>query len=94
MVEHGSSKIALASVIGGPDRVPPRVAAAAAGLRAVVGQVLDRARAAGIVGASVDVDEVYLLIRGMAHATAAVPPHPATLGRAIDLVVRGLTAPD
>lgn len=94
MVEHGSSKIGLASLLGGPDRVPPRIAAAAAELRAVVGKVVDRAKAAGVVDASVDVDEVYLLIRGMAHATAAGPPNPATLGRAIDLVVRGLTAAD
>jgi AcrR family transcriptional regulator len=93
MIESGSSKITLASMVGGPDHVPPGVAAAAAQLRAVVGQVLDRARAAGVVAASVHVDEVYLLIRGIAHATAIAPPDPATLRRAIDLVVRGLTTP-
>jgi hypothetical protein len=37
-------------------------------------------------------DEVYLLVRSLAHATAAMPVPPETLHRAADIVLAGLAS--
>jgi AcrR family transcriptional regulator len=86
MIDRGATKITLASLVG----FPPSVRAAADGLRATMSEILERAKAAGSVHADVTVDEVYLLVRGLAQATATLPAEPATTRRAIDIVLRGL----
>jgi AcrR family transcriptional regulator len=88
MIATGATKITLASLVG----FPPSVEAAAAELRATVAGIVERAKAAGAVHADITVDEVYLLIRGLAQATATMPASPATTRRAIDVVLRGLAA--
>jgi hypothetical protein len=40
----------------------------------------------------VTIDEVYVLIRGLAQATATMPPPSATLSGAIDIIWRGIAA--
>jgi AcrR family transcriptional regulator len=91
MIAVGATKITLASHIGGQADPPASVRAAAEGLRATMRQILERAQAAGAVHPDVTVDEVYLLIRALAQASAIQPPEPATIRRAIDIVLRGLT---
>ena len=90
MIETGATKLTLASLVGTRDAFPPDVRAAAEELRRTMGVILERAKAAGVVQPDVTVDEVYLLIRGLAHASATMPPSPATLRRAIDVIWRGV----
>jgi AcrR family transcriptional regulator len=92
MIETGATKITLASLVGERGVFPPSVMAAARDLRRTMGGILERAQAVGAVRDDVTIDEVYVLIRGLAQATATQPPPPATLKRAIDIVLRGLDA--
>jgi hypothetical protein len=55
--------------------------------------ILERAKAAGVVREDVSIDELYVLIRGLAQATATLPPPPATLSGAIDIIWRGIAPP-
>jgi AcrR family transcriptional regulator len=87
MIETGATKLTLATLVGEP---PPAVLAAAQGLRETISGLLERAKSAGAVHPDVTVDEVYVLLRGLSQATATMPPDPATLQRAIEIVHRGL----
>jgi hypothetical protein len=69
---------------------PPPVLAAAQDLRDTIDGLLERAKSDGAVHADVTVDEVYVLLRGLSQATATMPPDPATLQRAIEIVERGI----
>ncbi|SCG33914.1 TetR/AcrR family transcriptional regulator [Micromonospora humi] len=89
MIERGASKLTLASMLGGP---PPAVVAVAGELKAAVGAALRRAQAAGAVRPDVDVDEIYLLIRGLAQTAAATPVPARLLHRAVDVILDGLAA--
>lgn len=93
MIETGPAKITLASLAGGRDEIPPGVAAASRELRAAVEEVLRCAQDAGQARRETTVDEVYLLVRGLAHASAAMPVPPDTLRRAADIVLAGLASP-
>jgi AcrR family transcriptional regulator len=89
MVESGSTKLALGSVLG--DATPsPELKAAADGLRSMVREALQRAVEAGNVRPDVGVDEVYLLVRGLAQATTERPPSRATLEGAVAIVLAGI----
>lgn len=90
MVETGATKLALASLIGTDGGFPQSALAASGELRRAVGVVLRRAQDAGATPRTVTVDEVYLLIRGLAQATATMPVPPETLRRATDVVLAGL----
>ena len=70
MVERGASKLTLASMLGD---APPAVVAAASEVKAAVDTALRRAQVAGTVRPDVGVEELYLLIRGLAQTTAATP---------------------
>ena len=96
MIEAGSTKLTLATMLGDGDQLPDSVAAASGRLQVAVKEVLLRAQNDGRVRASVDVEEVYLLIRGLAQASATTTTRPDTLARAIDIVLAGLsgTNPD
>jgi AcrR family transcriptional regulator len=87
MIETGATKLTLATLVGEP---PERVLAAAHELRDTIGGLLERAKSSGAVHPDVSVDEVYVLLRGLSQANAALPPDPATLQRAIEIVHRGL----
>ena len=94
MIETGATKLTLASVLSDSAGIPDSAAAASSRLKAVVEAVLRRAQASGAVRASVTVEEVYLLIRGLAQASATTQTLPETLGRAIDVVLDGLAQPN
>jgi AcrR family transcriptional regulator len=93
MIETGPAKITLASLAGGRDKIPPGVVAASRELRASVDAILRHAQDAGQARHGVTTDEVYLLVRGLAHASAAMPVPPDTLRRAADIVLAGLASP-
>jgi len=88
MIERGASKLTLASMLGD---APPAVVTVAAEVKAAVDIALRRAQAAGSVRPEVGVEELYLLIRGLAQTTAAMPVPPAVLKRAIDVILDGFS---
>jgi AcrR family transcriptional regulator len=94
MIETGPAKIALASLMLEKGQFTPDIAAASAELRSAVDVTLNRARAAGQVRPEVTIDEVYLLIRGLAQASAAMPVSRETLHRAAGIVLAGLEKTD
>lgn len=87
MIERGASKLTLASMLGD---APVSVVTAAGEVKAAVDMALRRAQAVGAVRPEVGVEELYLLIRGLAQATAAAPVPAAVLDRAVDVVLAGL----
>lgn len=95
MIETGGTKITLVTSVGVPSEIPAGIVEASEQLRAAVDAVLQRARGAGQVRGEVTVDEVYLLVRGLAQASVTMPTVSApTLSRAVDIVLAGLTGPD
>lgn len=87
MIDTGATKLTLASLVGEP---PPNVRAAAEDLRHSMNVILERAKTAGAVHQHITIDELYVLIRGLAQATATMPPPRATLNGAIDIIWRGI----
>jgi AcrR family transcriptional regulator len=92
MITGGGAKIRLAALASTTGTVPPTVVEAAQELRAAVGVVLQRAQEVGAARASVEVDEVYTLLRGLAHASAASLVPQDVLQRAADIVLAGLAS--
>jgi len=92
MIETGATKIALMSLLGEGDTYPASAKTASLELRDAVATVLHRAQRDGSVDQSISVDEVYLLVRGLAQASATSRPTPRTLRRAADIVFAGLIA--
>jgi AcrR family transcriptional regulator len=90
MVETGATKLTLASLVGGRGDFPADARAAAGTLRGEVEVVLRRAQDIGAATQSVTVDELYLLIRGLAQATATMPTTDSTLRGAVDIVLTGI----
>lgn len=93
MIEDGATKLTLASALSDHGGFPASVGAASGRLQGIVRDVLRRAQDSGAVRASVQVDEVYLLIRGLAQASATMDTSARTLDRAVDLVLGGLAWP-
>jgi hypothetical protein len=62
--------------------------------KAAISEVLHRAQDSGTVQTSVTVEEVYLLIRGLAQASATMQVRLDTLDRAIEVVLAGLSRRD
>ncbi|MEV4539759.1 helix-turn-helix domain-containing protein [Asanoa sp. NPDC049518] len=87
MIERGASKLTLASMLG--DDAPPAVVAASTELKSAVNTALHRAQAAGSVRPDVGVEELYLLIRGLAQTTAATPVPAAVLDSAVEVILAG-----
>ena len=92
MIETGATKVALMSLLGEGDTYPASAKTASLELRDAVATVLHRAQRDGAVDQSISVDEVYLLVRGLAQASATSRPTPRTLRRAADIVFAGLIA--
>ena len=89
MIDTGATKLTLISLVGA-WRDPPPVQAAAETLRATMDGILVGAKAAGAVHHDVTVDELFVLVRGLAQAAATLPLAPGTLSGAIEIVYRGL----
>src|SRR3954447_15829427 len=87
MIERGASKITLASMLG--SDAPPAVVAVSTELKSAVDTALRRAQAAGSVRPDVGVEELYLLIRGLAQTSAATPVPAAVLNRAVEIILAG-----
>lgn len=87
MIERGASKLTLASMLG--DDAPPVVVAVSTKLKSAVETALLRAQAAGRVRPDVGVEELYLLIRGLAQTTASTPVPAAVLDRAVEVILAG-----
>ncbi|MBF6173682.1 TetR/AcrR family transcriptional regulator [Nocardia blacklockiae] len=90
MIETGATKLTLASLLDADGRMPASVRSISRDLRGKVDAVLSRAREDGSVRSAVTVDEIYLLIRGLAQASASQPTDAETLSRAIDIVLAGI----
>jgi AcrR family transcriptional regulator len=93
MIETGPAKITLASLAAGHGKIPPGALDASRELRGAVEAVLRRAQEAGQVRPEATIDEVYLLVRSLAHASAAMPVPPDTLRRATEIILAGLASP-
>jgi hypothetical protein len=91
MIETGATKLTLASMPSDRGVLPNTATAASNRLKAALSEVLRRAQDTGAVRPSVTVEEVYLLIRGLAQASARMQAPPDTLDRAIDVVLTGLS---
>jgi AcrR family transcriptional regulator len=91
LIETSATKLTLISLVGASGEFPPAVQDATARVQATINGVLARAKNAGAVAEDVTVDEFFVLVRGLAQATATMPTAPGTLGRAIDIVCRGLS---
>lgn len=90
MVDTGSTKLTLASLLA-DGTFPPTVRDASDALRATVRDVFNRAATAGEIRPDVTVDEVYLLVRGLAQACATTTTPRRTLDGAIKIVLAGLS---
>lgn len=90
MIQRGATKLTLASMLS--DDAPPAVVAVSTELKSAVDATLRRAQAAGSVRPDVSVEELYLLIRGLAQTTAATPVPPAVLDSAIEVILAGFAA--
>jgi AcrR family transcriptional regulator len=90
MIETGATKLTLAFLVGERGGFPADARAAAETLRDAVEVVLRRAQDSGAAKRSVTVDELYLLIRGLAQATATMPTTSSTLHGAVDIVLTGI----
>jgi AcrR family transcriptional regulator len=93
MIRTGATKLTLASALADRGEIPDGAAAAANRLKSVANEVLRRAQDHRVVRPAITIDEVYLLIRGLAQASATMTTHPDTLERAIDVLLTGFSLP-
>jgi hypothetical protein len=90
MIGAGGSKLALAGLLDDASRPPTAVRDAAAALRSLAADVLLRAQDAGVADPDVSIEEVYVLLHGLAAASATGGVEPALLARAVRIVQRGV----
>lgn len=91
MVGTGATKILLIGLLrDSAGSLPEAAVRASQQTRRAVRTLLRRAQAAGTVRKDVSVDEVYLLVRGLAMGSAQRPIKPATRRKALDIVWAGL----
>jgi AcrR family transcriptional regulator len=88
MVNGTETKLLLLGLLG--DAVTEDVLRASRELRAAVRVLLRRAQEAGAVREDVSVDDLYLLVRGLALAGAHGPAKPGTRRKALEVVLAGL----
>ena len=93
LARAGSTKLSLAAALGGGEHLSEATTAASQALRAAVGRALTGAQRSGEVRPDVSVDEVYLLLRGLAQAQATTPVPGAVRRRAVDVLIDGLAVP-
>lgn len=90
MIETGATKVRLIELVGATGTVSSAVVDASRDLREAVGVILRRAQGVGAARDSVGIDEMYVLLRGLAHASAAMPVPAEVLRRVADVVLAGL----
>jgi AcrR family transcriptional regulator len=90
LIETSATKLTLISLVGESGQLPLAVQEATSQVQATISGILARAKNEGAVAEDVTVDEFFVLVRGLAQATATMPAAPVTLDRAIDIVCRGL----
>ncbi|MDN5852749.1 MAG: TetR/AcrR family transcriptional regulator [Actinomycetia bacterium] len=90
MIETGSTKMTLASLLGAGGNLPPGAIQASHELRDAVEVLLRAAQDAGKVRPTVTVDELYLIIRGLAQAAATAGFPEGTAEGAVTIVLSGL----
>ena len=88
MVGGTATKILLLGLLG--DAVTESVLRVSRELRAAVRALLRRAQQAGAVRDDVSVDDLYLLVRGLALAGAQRPVKASVRRKALDVVMSGL----
>ncbi|NMO91420.1 TetR/AcrR family transcriptional regulator [Actinomycetospora sp. TBRC 11914] len=93
MAEQAPTKLAMAGHLLDDGGFGEVVGEASARVRAVVAEILERARATGRVRDDVGVDEIYFLVRGVAQAQAFLPVDPEVRHRAVRVLVDGLRWP-
>jgi AcrR family transcriptional regulator len=91
MIQTSSTKLTLLSLVGEHGRLPSVMLKAMQDLQGTIGVILAQAKTEGTVRDDVAVDELFILVRGLAQATATMPAAPATLNRAIEIICRGLS---
>ncbi|WP_433077817.1 TetR/AcrR family transcriptional regulator [Dactylosporangium sp. CA-052675] len=87
MIQKGANKLTLASMLS--NDAPLAVVAVSNDLKSAVDTALRRAQAAGSIRPDVGVEELYLLIRGLAQTTAATPAPAVVLDRAVEVILAG-----
>ena len=90
LIETSATKLTLISLVGESGQLPLAVQEATSQVQATISGILARAKNEGAVAEDVTVDEFFVLVRGLAQATATMPAAPVTLDRAIEIVCRGL----
>ena len=90
LIETSATKLTLISLVGESGQLPLAVQEATSQVQATISGILARAKNEGAVAEDVTVDEFFVLVRGLAQATATMPAAPVTLDRAIEIVYRGL----
>jgi AcrR family transcriptional regulator len=88
MVGGAATKILLIGLLSDPTTDP--VVRASRELRSAVRALLRRAQQAGAVRSDVSVDDLYLLVRGLALAGAQGSTKASTRRKALDVVLAGL----
>ena len=88
MVGGTATKITLLGLLG--DATTDTVARASRELRSAVRALLRRAQQAGAVRGDISVDDLYLLVRGLALGGARGPAKASTRRKALDVVLAGL----
>jgi AcrR family transcriptional regulator len=91
LIETGATKLTLSSMLPEGEGPPDSAAAASNRLKDAVREALHRAQDSGAVRTSATIEEVYLLIRGLAQASATARVPHDTLDRAIEVVLAGLS---
>jgi AcrR family transcriptional regulator len=90
LVTESPSKMALIGLLAEGSEPGAAVIAASQNLRATTGACLERAQTAGAIRAEVAIDEVYVLIRALAAASAMDGVSPRALAAAVDIALHGL----
>jgi len=90
MVGTGATKILLLGLLADSGAMLEPAEQASQRLRRAVGALLRRAQRADTIRSDVSIDEVYLLVRGLALASAQRPAKSATQRKALDIVLAGL----
>ena len=90
LIETSATKLTLISLVGKSGQLPLAVQEATSQVQATISGILARAKNEGAVAEDVTVDEFFVLVRGLAQATATMPAAPVTLDRAIEIICRGL----
>jgi len=89
LVSTGAAKLTLSTLLMTDGRgLTEPVLAASRGFQDAVRRVLERAQAAGTARPDVTVEEVFVLIQGLAHVTD--PDAEAVRDRALNIVLDGL----